>query len=96
MIVETNREELQQPVFTAIDALEYPELHDESIPFMAFLKQLTKLMSAAGVRDFTMQARTQTRSPAPYPHLCAACCLFQWGQCSQLRQQLPAQLEVPW
>ncbi len=52
------REELQQPVFTAIDALEYPELHDESIPFMAFLKQLTKLMSAAGVRDFTMQARS--------------------------------------
>ena len=52
------REELQQPVFTAIDALEFPELHDESIPFMAFLKQLTKLMKAAGVRDFMMQART--------------------------------------
>ena len=39
-------------MFTAIDALEFPELHDESIPFMAFLKQLTKLMKAAGVRDF--------------------------------------------
>ncbi|KAK9843984.1 hypothetical protein WJX81_001035 [Elliptochloris bilobata] len=54
-LVGVTREELQQPVFTAIDALEFPELHDESIPFMAFLKQLTKLMAAAGVRDFTMQ-----------------------------------------
>ncbi len=48
-------------MFTAIDALEYPELHDESISFMAFLKQLTKLMSAAGVRDFTMQARSHAQ-----------------------------------
>lgn len=64
-------------MFTAIDALEYPELHDESIPFMAFLKQLTKLMSAAGVRDFTMQARTQTRSPTQFlisalPDVCSS------------------------
>lgn len=69
------REELQQPVFTAIDALEFPELHDESIPFMAFLKQLTKLMKAAGVRDFMMQARTPVVTvvymPQPPGALCA-------------------------
>ena len=46
------REELQQPVFMAIDALEFPELHDESIPAMAFIRHLTPLLQAAGVRDF--------------------------------------------
>ncbi|KAK9816471.1 hypothetical protein WJX72_000700 [[Myrmecia] bisecta] len=49
------REELQQPVFQAIVALEFPELHDESIPAVAFTKNLGKLMAAAGVKDFTMQ-----------------------------------------
>ena len=50
------REEQQQPVFMAIDALDFPELHDESIPYMAFLKNCTRLLAAAGVRDFNMQA----------------------------------------
>jgi kinetochore protein Nuf2 len=49
------REEQQQPVFMAIDALDFPELHDESIPYMAFLKNCTRLLAAAGVRDFNMQ-----------------------------------------
>ena len=39
----------------AIDALDFPELHDESIPYMAFLKNCTRLLAAAGVRDFNMQ-----------------------------------------
>lgn len=50
------REELQQPVFAAIDILEFPELHDESIPFMAFVKCLMKLMHASGVKDFSLAA----------------------------------------
>ena len=49
------REELQQPVFAALDVLEFPELHDESIPFLAFTRCLTRLMTAAGVRDFSLQ-----------------------------------------
>ena len=52
-----SREEQQQPVFMAIDALDFPELHDESIPYMAFLKNCTRLLAAAGVRDFNMQVR---------------------------------------
>ena len=55
------REELQQPVFAAIDTLEFPELHDESIPFMAFLKSLSKLLLAAGVKDFSMQVSSLLR-----------------------------------
>ena len=49
------REEQQQPVFAAIDALEFPELHDESIPYMAFIRNCARLLAAAGVRDFNMQ-----------------------------------------
>ena len=47
------REELTQPVFTAMDAFEYPELHDESIPCYSFYRQLSKLMQACGVKDFS-------------------------------------------
>ena len=50
-------EELQQPVFVAIDALEFPELHDESIPAVAFVRHLGRLLAAAGVRDFSLKAR---------------------------------------
>ena len=44
-------------MFAAIDALEFPELHDESIPYMAFIRNCARLLAAAGVRDFNMQAR---------------------------------------
>ena len=49
------REEMQQPVFAATDVLEYPELHDESIPFIAFMTSLARLFRASGIKDFTMQ-----------------------------------------
>lgn len=39
-------------MFAAIDAFEYPELHDESIAARNFLRHLVKLMSACGVKDF--------------------------------------------
>jgi kinetochore protein Nuf2 len=41
-----------QPVFVAMDAFEFPELHDESIPTNNFFKQLSKLLTACGVKDF--------------------------------------------
>ena len=42
-------------MFAAIDVLEFPELHDESIPAMAFLRHLGRLMAASGVRDFSFK-----------------------------------------
>ena len=42
-------------MFMAIDTLEYPELHDESIPTLAFIKSLNRLLVAAGIKDFNMQ-----------------------------------------
>ena len=52
-----HREELQQPVFLAIDALEFPELHDESIPALAFIKHLHRLLIASGIKDFSLRVR---------------------------------------
>ena len=43
-------------MFSAIDALEFPELHDESIPAVAFQRHLGRLLAAAGVRDFSLKA----------------------------------------
>jgi hypothetical protein len=52
------REELNQPLFAAIDAFEYPELHDESIAARNFFRHLAKLMSACGVKDFGIKVRS--------------------------------------
>lgn len=46
---------MQQPVFSAIDALEFPELHDESIPAMAFHKALCQLLTTSGIKDFSLR-----------------------------------------
>jgi hypothetical protein len=51
----------------AIDALEFPELHDESIPAMAFIRHLSRLLQAAGVRDWSLKARDGCRT------VCAVC-----------------------
>ena len=52
-------EELNQPLFAAIDAFEFPELHDESIAARNFYRHLAKLMVECGVKDFGMKARAE-------------------------------------
>jgi hypothetical protein len=54
------REELNQPLFAAIDAFEYPELHDESIAARNFFRHLSKFMIACGVKDFGMKVSPDT------------------------------------
>ncbi|MEW5310121.1 MAG: hypothetical protein WDW38_001949 [Sanguina aurantia] len=53
MLTGVTREDLMQPVFTAMDAFEFPELHDESISANNFFRQLSKLLGASGVKDFS-------------------------------------------
>eukprot|EP00898_Chlorokybus_atmophyticus_P007462 jgi/Chlat1/7717/Chrsp66S07191 len=55
LLMGMTREELQQPVFSAINELEYPEMHDESIGHLAFDRAVSRLMQASGVSDFTFQ-----------------------------------------
>jgi len=49
------REEMQTPDLAAVDELEFPELHEESVGTVAFLRALGKLMRASGVPDFCMR-----------------------------------------
>eukprot|EP00890_Picochlorum_soloecismus_P000917 jgi/Picsp_1/1826/NSC_05293-R1_protein len=55
LLCGVSRDELQQPVFAAIDAIEFPELHDESIPAMAFFVKAGALLRASGVKDFSLK-----------------------------------------
>mmetsp|Transcript_29485 Transcript_29485/g.49579 ORF Transcript_29485/g.49579 Transcript_29485/m.49579 type:complete len:456 (-) Transcript_29485:50-1417(-) len=54
LLVGVTREELQQPALGAIDALEFPELHNESVATLAFSRALIDLTTAAGVHDFAL------------------------------------------
>eukprot|EP00899_Mesostigma_viride_P008740 jgi/Mesvir1/17868/Mv12945-RA.1 len=55
LLVGVTREELHQPIFRAMDLLEYPELHEESIGSLSFDRALCKLMDASGFHDFTLK-----------------------------------------
>ncbi|RLN90561.1 hypothetical protein BBJ28_00022316 [Nothophytophthora sp. Chile5] len=49
------REELQQPAFTGLSALSFPELHADSIPELSFFRASQRLLAACGVDDFGLQ-----------------------------------------
>ena len=51
----------------AIDTLEYPELHDESIPTLAFIKSLNRLLIAAGIKDFNLQVVVMSSWATAHP-----------------------------
>ena len=55
MLVGMTREELHQPVVTAMDGMEYPEMHEDSIVTMQFNKALMALMRGSGIHDFTLK-----------------------------------------
>jgi kinetochore protein Nuf2 len=54
LILGLRREDMAQPVFSGIEELDHPELHEESIPMITFLKACNKLLVTAGVPDFTI------------------------------------------
>lgn len=49
------REELSQPVFSGISVLNFPELHEESIPELAFMRACSKMMQVGvGAHDYVV------------------------------------------
>ena len=58
----TRKEELNMPVFTAHQNMAWPQLHEDSIPELAFWRALAKLMAVCGVNDF---ARDDLARPDP-------------------------------
>lgn len=52
-------EDMRQPSFGCLDGLAYPELHDESIPILHFLRSCQKMFAAAQYHDFRLRDITQ-------------------------------------
>ena len=44
-------------MFGALNTLQYPELHEESIGVLSFTRHLYRLMFASGITDFSLKAR---------------------------------------
>lgn len=51
----TSREEWSQPGFAGLNAINYPELHEESIPHMNSLRAIMKMMEVCAVYDFAIK-----------------------------------------
>jgi myosin heavy subunit len=51
----TTREEMNQPAFSGLSALTYPELHEESIPQINSFRACTRMMETCGIQDFTIK-----------------------------------------
>lgn len=51
----TTREEMNQPAFSGLSVLEYPELHEDSVPQINSFRAVQRLMETCGIRDFTIK-----------------------------------------
>ena len=49
------REEMAQPAFSGLNSLNYPELHDDSVPRLNSYRACGKMMELCGVQDFTIK-----------------------------------------
>lgn len=47
IIIGITKEEMSQPAFSGINALNFPELHEESIPELAFFRACSKMMQVS-------------------------------------------------
>ncbi|CBN74724.1 Centromere-associated protein NUF2 [Ectocarpus siliculosus] len=58
-LVETTlgvtKEEMSQPVFAGLGCLTYPELHDESIAFLALFRNVCRMMRISRIEDFALK-----------------------------------------
>jgi len=53
-ITGMTKDELSTAQFAGLEQLEYPELHEESIPELTFFRAVYKMMMACGVHDFSV------------------------------------------
>lgn len=62
LLLNERREEMLQPKFAGMAELEFPELHDESVSTMAFIRACQRLLSTCGINDFTLTDLTKPES----------------------------------
>ena len=49
------KEEIAQPAFLGLNALNYPELHEDSVPRLNSYRACGKMMEICGIQDFTVK-----------------------------------------
>lgn len=49
------REEINQPAFSGLTVLNFPELHEDSIPELNLFRACQKMMDTCGIQDFTIK-----------------------------------------
>jgi kinetochore protein Nuf2 len=57
--IAMRKEEIYQPVFAAHEKLSYCQLHEDSIPELAFWRHISGLMEVCGISDFTREDLTR-------------------------------------
>ncbi|ETW03007.1 hypothetical protein H310_05443 [Aphanomyces invadans] len=55
VILDISKDDLTQPALSGLSVLPHPNLHEDSIPELAFFRTSKKLLEACGVTDFTWQ-----------------------------------------
>ncbi|KAJ3216175.1 kinetochore-associated Ndc80 complex subunit nuf2 [Dinochytrium kinnereticum] len=55
ILMGVSRDQFAQPNFAAMEILEYPDLHQDSIILMGFYRQLARLIIEVGVTDFSVR-----------------------------------------
>lgn len=58
-LLNQKQEDMAQPSFSGMEELEYPELHEDSVPQIGFLKACDKLLTTSGINDFTLTDLTK-------------------------------------
>ncbi|TPX50490.1 hypothetical protein SeLEV6574_g00865 [Synchytrium endobioticum] len=86
----------QDLAFGILEVLDYPDLHVDAISFMAFYRQLLKLMSKVGYTEFSLRD-LQKPEPGPVRRICSAIINFAkfreermsvFEQCTQKTDEL--------
>lgn len=49
------REEMNQPTFEGLNVLEYPEMHEHSVPFLHSFRAMQSTMETCGIHDFSIR-----------------------------------------
>ncbi|TPX33898.1 hypothetical protein SmJEL517_g03319 [Synchytrium microbalum] len=66
-----SRDSYAHPNFAVLEMLDYPDLHVDAIAFMAFYRQLLKLMAKVGYEDFSLRD-LQKPEPGHVRRICSA------------------------
>ena len=56
------KDEINQPSFSGLQTMNYPELHEDSIPHLNSLRQCQRLLTVCGINDFGLKDLTNPTS----------------------------------